>query len=83
MYECLYCGKTSFKTERGLEQHLARSSYCRGQQKVEDGDVTGYYTAEEGMAYTTILKERTALWLRYWQIPTRAIHSLSPLVPLR
>ena len=40
-----------------MEQHLARSSYCRGQQKVEDGDVTGYYTAEEGMAYTTIVNQ--------------------------
>ena len=57
MYECLYCGKTSFKTERGLDQHLARSSYCRGQHEVDDGDMTGYYTAEEGMAYTTIVNQ--------------------------
>ena len=57
MYECLYCGKTSFKTERGLDQHLARSLYCRGQHEVDDGDMTGYYTAEEGMAYTTIVNQ--------------------------
>ena len=57
MYECLYCRKTSFKTQRGLDQHLARSVYCKGQQEVEDGDVTGYYTAEECMAYTTILNQ--------------------------
>ena len=57
MYECIYCGKTTFKTQRGLDQHLQRSLYCKEQNLEADGDITGYYTAEEGMAYTSIVNQ--------------------------
>ena len=57
MYECVYCGKSNFQTQRGLDQHLQRAAYCRRQHSREEGDEIGYYTAEEGMAYTSIVNQ--------------------------
>ena len=57
MYECMYCGKNNFQTQRGLDQHLQRAASCRRQHALEDGDEIGYYTAEEGMAYTSITNQ--------------------------
>ena len=57
MYECIYCGKGTFQTQRGLDQHMQRSSLCNAQQLLEGRDETGYYTADEGMAYTTVVNQ--------------------------
>ena len=77
MYECLYCGKTSFKTERGLDQHLARSSYCRGQHEVDDGDMTGYY-----VAYTTIVNQAKTKRSKHGNPPSETLDNTSyKLIP--
>ena len=57
MYECIYCGKNDFRTERGLDQHLVRSAYCQEQREADEAEGGGYYTAEEGMTYTTIVNQ--------------------------
>ena len=49
MYECIYCGKNDLRTDRGLDQHLVRSAYCKEQHEADEAEGGGYYTAEEGM----------------------------------
>lgn len=54
-YECEWCGKDSFTSQRGLTQHQQRSQRCAVQSRQNDSQNSGYHTAEEGMLYTTVV----------------------------
>jgi hypothetical protein len=55
MYECVHCGKDNFKTQRGLTQHQQRSAHCNRDDDGFNYEISGYYTADEGMQYRNVL----------------------------
>ena len=54
LYECSYCGKNTFKSQRGLTQHQKASAICASRSRQKENQDTGYFTAQEGILYTRI-----------------------------
>jgi hypothetical protein len=53
-HKCCYCGKDNFRTKRGLTQHLKTSAICGARSGQIIHNDAGYYTAQEGMAFTRV-----------------------------
>ena len=58
-YECEFCGKDSFTSQRGLTQHQQRNALCLHKLRAQDIRKTGYHTADKGMLYTGIINQST------------------------
>ena len=55
-YQCPHCCRNNFTSQRGLTQHLQRSSVCASKEMHDSYDLLGASTAEksEGMKYTFV-----------------------------